>query len=91
VELEQIKAALHQTLDERDGIDRDTHRAHHNYLRDRLTRDERRDQRRQELSDKIKAMVIGGLVIALLSVTGTMLYNVGKFVMDLYSTSQPHP
>ncbi len=90
MELDQIKAALHETLDERDGIDRDTHRAHHEYLRRRLTREEQRDQRRQELQDKVKATVIGGLLIALLGVTGTFLYNVGKFVIDLYSTAQTH-
>ncbi len=88
MEFDQIKAALHETLNERDGIDRATHRAHHDYLRRRLTSEERRDQNRQALHDKIKATVIGGLLLALLTVTGTMLYNVGKFVLDLYESSQ---
>lgn len=88
MDFDQIKAALHETLNERDGIDRATHRAHHDYLQRRLTGDEQHDLRRQALRDKIKATVIGGLLITLLTITGTFLYNVGKFVMNQYSASQ---
>jgi len=41
-------------------------------------------QRRDELRDKIKATVIGGATLTLVMAAGTGLYNVGKFVIDLY-------
>lgn len=88
MDFDQVKAALHATLNERDGIDRATHRAHHDYLARRLTIEERLERRRQERRDKIQATVIGGLLLVLLTVMGTMLYNVGKFVIDLYTAAQ---
>lgn len=84
MDFDQIKAALHETLNERDGIDRATHRAHHDYLHARLTR----EQQRQAVRDRIRATVIGAVLIAVLGVAGTFLYNVGKFVLDLYDTAQ---
>lgn len=89
MELDQIKAALHETLNERDGLDRATHRAHHDYLARRLTRDEQQERHRHELFDKIKVTLIGGLLIAMLGGLGTGLYNVGKFVLDLYAAAPP--
>ena len=88
MEFDQIKTALHETLNERDGLDRATHRAHHDYLTRYLTRQEQQERHRQELFHKIKATVIGGLLLVLLTGAGTFLYNVGKFVMNLYDTAQ---
>lgn len=86
-DLDTIKAAVHAALDERDGLDRETHRAHHDYVARRIAREIKREERRAELSDKIRATVIGGLVLTLVTAAGTGLYNVGKFVIELYQKS----
>ncbi len=67
MDAEVIKQAVHAALDERDGMDRGTHRAHHDYINRRIEREERRERRRQELADKIKATVVGGLLLLVLS------------------------
>lgn len=88
MDADAIKQAVHAALNERNGLDRDTHRAHHDYLNRRIEREERRERRRQEIADKIKATVVGGLLLLVLSGAVTVLYNVGKFVMDAYHKSQ---
>lgn len=85
---EDIKQAVHDALNERDGLDRDTHRSHHNYIAQRIQKEQEREQRRVALNDKIKATVIGGIVLMAVTVVGTGLYNVGRFVIDLYQKSQ---
>lgn len=86
-DINDIKQALHAALDERDGLDRERHRADHDWTYDQRQRDLRRAQRRDELRDKIKATVIGGATLTLVMAAGTGLYNVGKFVIDLYQKS----
>lgn len=88
MDAEAIKQAVHAALNERDGLDRDTHRAHHDYLNRRIEREERRERRRQEFVDKIKATVIGGLLLLAVGSALTAIYNVGKFVIDAYQKSQ---
>ncbi len=89
MDLEVVKQAVHAALDERNGgLDRETHRTHHEYLNKRIEREERREKRRQDLTDKIKATVVGGLLLIFLGGAMTALYNVGKFVIDLYNKSQ---
>ncbi|MEK7758602.1 MAG: hypothetical protein AAB304_03210 [Pseudomonadota bacterium] len=88
MDAEQIKQAVHAALNERDGLDRETHHAHHEYLRQRIAHEERRDFRRVVLHDKIKATVVGGLLLLILGGATTALYNVGRFVIDLYQKSQ---
>lgn len=88
MDVDAIKQAVHAALDERDGLDRETHRAHHDYLNRRIEREERRERRRQELADKIKATVIGGLLLLAVGSALTAIYNVGKFVIDAYQKSQ---
>jgi len=85
-----IKQAVHAALNERDGLDHDTHRAHHDYINQRIERDKRRDLRRQELVDKIKATLIGGLLLLIVGGAMTALYNVGVFVIELYQKSKVH-
>lgn len=85
---EVIKQAVHAALDERDGLDRETHRSHHDYVAQRIQREQQREQRRTAMHDKIKATVIGGLVLLTLTTVATGLYSVGKFVIDLYQKSQ---
>lgn len=86
--LDDMKAAVHAALDERDGLDRETHRAHHDYVAQRISRERRREERAIELRDKVKATIIGGLLLTLVTVIGTGLYNVGKFIIDAYQKSQ---
>ncbi len=88
MDAEAIKQAMHAVLNERDGMDRETHRADHAYLRRRIEREERRERRRQELVDKIKATVVGGLLLLFIGTALTAIYNVGKFVIDAYQKSQ---
>ena len=88
MDAEAIKHAVHAALNERDGLDRETHHAHHDYLQRRIEREKRREQRRQVLVDKIKATVVGGLLLLALGTALTAVYNVGKFVIDAYQKSQ---
>ena len=88
MDAEAIKQAIHAALDERDGLDRERHRNDHDWVYERRQREQLRAQRRQVLVDKIKATVIGGLLLLFLTGTATVLYNVGKFVIELYQKSQ---
>lgn len=88
MDAEVIKQAIHAALNERDGLDHETHRAHHDYLNRRIAFEERRERRRQERSDKIRATVIGGLLVLIFGGALTFIYNVGKFVINAYQKSQ---
>lgn len=91
MEMEQIKQAVHAALDERDGLDRERHRADHDWTFARRQREQLRARRRDEMCDKIKATVIGGLTVSLFIAIGTVLTKIGLFVIDLYQKSQaPH-
>lgn len=83
-----IKQAVHAALDERDGLDRERHRADHDWTYERRQQERHRAEQRDELRDKIKATVIGGMALALVSAAGAGLYNVGKFVIDVYQKTQ---
>jgi len=90
-DLDDIKQAVHAALDERDGLDRERHRADHDWVYERRQREMRRAQQRDEMRDKIKAMVIGGMALSMLTAVSLGLYNVGRFIIDLYQKSQgPH-
>ena len=60
---EEIKQAVHAVLDERDGLDRERHRDDHEWVYERRQREQLRTQRREILHDKIKATLIGGLLL----------------------------
>lgn len=88
MDAQMIKQAVHEVLNERDGMDRETHRADHAYLRRRIVREERNELRRAALHDKIKATLVGGLLLLIVGGAMTALYNVGRFVIDAYQKSQ---
>ena len=88
MDAEAIKQAVHAALNERDGLDRERHSDDHDWVYERRQRDQRRAQRREMLHDKVKATVVGGLLLLVLSGAVTVLYNVGKFVIDAYQKSQ---
>ena len=69
-----IKTALVEVLDERDGIDRKTHHAHHRFVEELI---ERR-KRRQQTAEKIKATVIGSLILAAFG-------GIAKFLQWVYT------
>ncbi len=87
---EEIKQAVHAVLDERDGLDRERHRDDHEWVYERRQREQLRTQRREILHDKIKATLIGGLLLLIVGGVLTWLYNVGLFVIDLYRKSKGH-
>ena len=87
---EEIKQAVHAALDERDGLDRERHRDDHEWVYERRQREQLRTQRREILHDKIKATLIGGLLLLIVGGVLTWLYNVGLFVIDLYRKSKGH-
>jgi len=91
MDTETIKQAVHAVLDERDGLDRERHRHDHDWVYERRQLEQRRSQQRDALRDRIKATVIGGLALSLVSVAGAGLYNVGRFVIDLYQKSHQVP
>ena len=86
----EIKQAVHAALDERDGMDRERHRDDHDWVYERRQREQRRTQRREILQDKIKATLIGGLLLLIVGGALTALYNVGMFVIELYQKSKVH-
>ena len=88
MDAEAIKQAVHAALNERDGLDRERHRNDHDWVYERRQREQLRAQRREMLHDKVKATVVGGLLLLVLSGAVTVLYNVGKFVIDAYQKSQ---
>lgn len=88
MDIEQIKQAVHSVLDERDGLDRERHRADHDWAYAKRQREQQQEQRRVQLTDKVRATVIGGVTLAMITTAGAGLYNVGKFVIDLYQKSQ---
>jgi len=90
-DIEIIKKAIHAALDERDGIDREIHHADHTWVQTKRTREQTNERRRADLYDKIKATIIGGLVLTLVTFVATGFYNVGKFVIDIYEKSQTGP
>lgn len=81
---EIAKRAIHEVLDERNRIDQDTHHADHLWVRSKREREQNRERRRQEQWDKVRASVIGAVLIAIVLSAGSFLYNVGKFVIDAY-------
>lgn len=85
-----IKQAVHAALDERDGLDRETHRSHHEYIRSRLAHEQARDLRRHAVADRVKATVVGAVLVGLLSLVGTGLYKIGQVAIDWYSKAAPH-
>ena len=85
---ETIKRAVHAVLDERDGLDRERHRHDHDWVYEQRQALMQRTQRRGDLREKIKATVIGGAALTLVTVAATGVYNVGRFVIDLYQKSQ---
>lgn len=88
MDAEAIKQAVHAALNERDGMDRERHRDDHDWVYERRQREQHRAQRREVLHDKVKATLIGGLLLLITAGAMTALYNVGKFVIDLYQKSQ---
>lgn len=77
-----IKQALIEVLDERDGIDRETHHAHHQFVEELIERRKRRDA----MHDKIKATVIGSLIIA--SIGGALKFL--QWVYTLWESAGKH-
>lgn len=65
-DLAAIHDVIHKTLDERDSIDRHTHRDHHRFISSLL----KRREKNAELWEKIKSSVIGWLIIGFLSGLG---------------------
>jgi hypothetical protein len=88
VSLEHIKQAVHDALDERDGMDRETHRSHHEYIRLYIERDREKERRRKDLNDKVRATLIGGLLLMIVGSAITGMYRIGSFVIDQYEKSQ---
>ncbi len=69
--MESLKAAIHAVFDERRGVDERTHRNHHQFIEAELQRRERR----QALTEKIKAQVFGWGAIGVLGGVGTAVYQ----------------
>ena len=88
MDAEAIKQAVHAALNERDGMDRERHRDDHDWVYERRQREQLRAQRREMLHDKVKATVVGGLLLLAIGSALTAIYNVGKFVIDAYQKSQ---
>ena len=74
--VEKMKQAVKEVLDERDGLDRETHHAHHLYVSELL---ERR-QKREALYEKAKSTAVGALVVATIAMIGKFLTWVAAFV-----------
>ncbi len=77
MEQEEIKKAVHAALSERESIDRDTHKSHHDFVQDEIER----KRRRRENCDKIKAQVGGWLVVSLLSAFAYAVFEGTKILM----------
>lgn len=63
MEPQELKSAIHEVLDERDGIDRGKHQDHHHYVERLIDRDKKRSER----WEAIRKQVGGWAVIAFLS------------------------
>jgi len=73
---DDIKTAIHQALDERDSIDQETHHAHHAFVGDCIARRVRREAN----FDKVRATVLGGIVLGCLGALVTSLMWLGRLV-----------
>jgi len=78
MEQEAIKQAVHAALSERESIDRDTHKSHHDFVQDEIER----TRRRRENFDKIRAQVGGWLVISILSGFAYAMWQGAKAVFN---------
>lgn len=88
VDVDHIKQALHAALDERDGLDRETHRSHHEYIKHWIERDIEKDRRRKDSRDKIRNTLIGGLLLMIVGSAMTGLYRIGAFVLEQYQKQE---
>lgn len=78
--LEGFKRALHEVLDERRRTDEETHKEHHDWIREEI---ERRKRKRDDW-EKIKNQIVGWSIIAFLgSVAGTVGYAAKKFIEEI--------
>lgn len=75
VNASEIRALLHEVLDERNRIDADTHRTHHDYVARLIDR----DQKRAERWEKIRTHVLGWSAV---SVIGGVVYLLGEGLRD---------
>lgn len=91
VDVEELKSAVRAVLDERDRIDHETHRVHHEYVAWLIECRRVKKQRGQEFVDRIRATVVGGLVLLVFSTVLAGLYHLGTFIIDLYQHRPPTP
>lgn len=73
----EMKKALHEVLNERDSLDRATHRTDHEFVA--FLRSER--QRRDERREKIKTHVYGWAAVAAL---GSFIAGLGAWVQHFF-------
>ena len=65
----ELKTVIHTVLNERDRIDGGIHKDHHEYIR-RLIQ---KEQRKQEIWDKVKAHILGWGIVGLVGTLGTII------------------
>lgn len=88
IDVNQVKQAVHEALDERDGLDRHTHRSHHDYIQRWIERDMEKERRRKDSHDKIRNTLIGGLLLMIIGSAIAGLYRIGSFVVDQYQKQE---
>lgn len=72
-----LKAAIHEALDERDAIDRATHHDHHRWIMWKMER----EAKRAEWWARVRGTVVGGAILMLLSGAATLLTWVANLVL----------
>lgn len=77
-----VREALKEILDQRDALDRERHRADHDFVA--LLREER--ERRRIMWEKVRSTVIGGMILACFGGVARFLI----WVADLFLKSKGH-
>ena len=79
---EELKSDLNEVLNERDHLDHETHKNHHDWI----ARQMENDAKRKERMDTFRKSLIGALTVATVGGAIKLLAAIGRVVLGLIQT-----
>lgn len=77
--MSELKRTIHEALDERDSIDRETHHVHHEFIEELIEKYKKREARREKMLQSF----LGTLATALV---GALVW-VGNLILEAFKTN----
>lgn len=83
---EELKSALNEVLNERDRLDHETHKNHHDWITHQMDNDAKRKERMDTFRKTFRKSLIGALTVAAVGGAIKLLAAIGGVVLGLIQT-----